>query len=78
LLNFLGAYFNWLVVDYEFSFFFAFEFVVARALRFKIHGMEVSEFGGKKVTGVSGRQPPNLDFVIEKDNIIYGVTLRTG
>jgi len=46
------------------------------SLRFKIHGIEVSEFGGKKVTGVLGRQPPNLDFVIEKDNIIYGVDVK--
>jgi hypothetical protein len=46
------------------------------SLRFKIHGTEVSEFRGKKVTGVPGRQPPNLDFVIEKDNIIYGVDVK--
>lgn len=45
-------------------------------LRFKIHGTEVSEFKGKKVTGVPGRQAPNLDFVIEKDDVIYGVDVK--
>jgi hypothetical protein len=45
-------------------------------LRFKIHGTEISEFRGKKVKGVAGRQPPNLDFVIEKDDIIYGVDIK--
>lgn len=46
------------------------------SLRFKIHGIEVSEFGDRKVVGVPGRQPPNLDFVIEKDDVIYGVDIK--
>jgi hypothetical protein len=46
------------------------------ALRFKIHGTNVSEFRGKKVIGVPGKQPPDLDFVIEKDKIVYGVDIK--
>jgi hypothetical protein len=46
------------------------------SLRFKIHGTNVSEFRGRKVVGVSGKQPPDLDFVIEKDKIVYGVDIK--
>lgn len=45
-------------------------------LRFKIHGTEVSEFKGRRVAGVPGRQPPDLDFVIEKDDVVYGVDVK--
>lgn len=46
------------------------------SLRFKIHGTGVSEFAGKKVVGTPGKQPPDLDFVIEKDDIVYGVDVK--
>jgi hypothetical protein len=46
------------------------------SLGFKIHGTDVSEFRGEKVQGVSGKQPPNLDFVIEKNKIVYGVDIK--
>ena len=47
-----------------------------RLLGFKIHGREKSEFKGKKVAGVRGKDLPNLDFIIEKDNVIYGVDVK--
>lgn len=46
------------------------------ALGFKIHGRDVSEFKGRHVLGVQGKQPPNLDFVIERDRVVYGVDVK--
>jgi hypothetical protein len=45
-------------------------------LGFIIHGRDVSEFRGRKIHGEPGKEPPNLDFVIERDNAIYGVDVK--
>jgi hypothetical protein len=46
-------------------------------LGFKIHGRDVDEFRGLKVNALfTDRQPPNLDFVIEKDSVVYGVDIK--
>ena len=36
------------------------------SMGFEILGRNVSEFNGKKVTGVTGKQLPNLDFIIKR------------
>jgi hypothetical protein len=46
------------------------------SLRFKILGRDVSEFEGRRVSGVEGKEPPNLDFIIEKNNLTYGVDIK--
>lgn len=46
------------------------------SLRFKIHDRDVSEFRGKKVEGRPGKELPNLDFIIEKNRLIYGVDIK--
>jgi hypothetical protein len=46
------------------------------SLRFKIVGREASEFGDRSVTGVPGREPPNLDFILEKNKLTYGVDIK--
>jgi len=46
------------------------------SLRFKIVGIEVSEFGDKTVQGVPGKELPNLDFVIQKEKLTYGVDVK--
>jgi len=45
-------------------------------LGFKIHGRDMSEFGGKRVEGVSGKAPPNLDLVVERNGVVYGVDVK--
>ncbi|MCJ7634653.1 hypothetical protein MUP77_19970, partial [Candidatus Bathyarchaeota archaeon] len=45
-------------------------------LKFKIRGVDVSEFAGRRVESVPGKEPPNLDFVIEKDKVVYGVDIK--
>ena len=46
-------------------------------LGFKIHARDASEFRGKKVRArVIGKQLPDLDFIVEKDRIIYGVDVK--
>jgi hypothetical protein len=47
-----------------------------RSLGFKIRGRESSDFRGKKVQGVEGKELPNLDFIIEKDDAVYGVDVK--
>jgi len=46
------------------------------SLGFKFHGRDVSEFSGRKVHGVSGKEPPNVDFVFERDGLLYGVDVK--
>jgi hypothetical protein len=45
-------------------------------LGFTIHGVDVSEFRGKCVIGVEGREPPNLYFIAERDGVVYGVDVK--
>jgi len=45
-------------------------------LGFTVHGRDVTEFRGRKAQGVAGREPPNIDFVIERDGLIYGVDIK--
>lgn len=48
-----------------------------RELDFRILGRSVSKFKGKEVKArVEDKQPPNLDFIISKDNITYGVDIK--
>lgn len=46
------------------------------SLRFRIVGREASKFGDRSVTGVSGKEPPNLDFILRKNRLIYGVDIK--
>ena len=46
------------------------------SLGFRIHGTGMSEFKGRKVKRREGKEPPNLDFIIEKDKVIYGVDIK--
>ena len=46
------------------------------SMGFEILGRDVSEFNGKKVTGIEGKQPPNLDFVIKRGKNTYGVDVK--
>ena len=45
-------------------------------LDFTIHGRDVSEFRGRKTSGVEGKRPPDLDFIVERDGVIYGVDVK--
>jgi len=46
------------------------------SLGFNIHGRDMSRFRGRTVRGKRGKQLPNLDFIIEKDKITYGVDIK--
>lgn len=46
------------------------------SLRFKIVGRDVSEFGDKRVAGVPGKELPDLDFIIQRNKITYGVDIK--
>jgi hypothetical protein len=46
------------------------------SMGFDILRKDASEFNGKKVTGVPGKQPPNLDFIIKRGKKIYGVDIK--
>jgi len=46
------------------------------SLRFKIVDMEASKFGDKSVQGVPGKKLPDLDFVIVKEKLTYGVDVK--
>lgn len=46
------------------------------SLGFKIHGRDKSRFKDKVVKGKKGKQLPNLDFIIEKNKIVYGVDIK--
>ena len=45
-------------------------------LGFEILGRNASEYKGKKVEGTLGKVPPNLDFIIKRDRVIYGVDIK--
>jgi hypothetical protein len=45
-------------------------------LGFKNHGRDVSEFRGRRVQSIEGKEPANLDFVVERDGIVYGVDVK--
>jgi hypothetical protein len=46
-------------------------------LKFEIHKRNASEFRGRTVkVRVEGKQLPDLDFIIEKDKVIYGVDIK--
>lgn len=47
-----------------------------RSLGFEIIGRDASEYKGKKVTAVPGKEPPNLDFILERDGLVYGVDVK--
>lgn len=46
------------------------------SLGFKIHGRNKSRFKDRVVQGKKGKELPNLDFIIEKDKIVYGVDIK--
>jgi len=46
------------------------------SLNFKIHKRDASEFRGRSVKGVKGKEPPNLDFIVERDGVVYGVDIK--
>jgi len=45
-------------------------------LGFVNHGRNKSEFKGKTVSGLPGKKPPDLDFIVERDGIVYGVDVK--
>jgi len=45
-------------------------------LGFRVHGRNVSSFKGKRVLGAPGRSPPNLDLVVERDAVVYGIDVK--
>jgi hypothetical protein len=47
-----------------------------QSLDFKIHARDASEFEGRRVQGIKGKEPPNLDFIVERNGIIYGVDVK--
>src|SRR6267143_1940849 len=47
-----------------------------RSLGFEIKGRDVSEYKGRKAKGVFGKQLPNLDFVVARDRIAYGIDVK--
>lgn len=46
------------------------------SLDFEIHGRDMTKFKDRTVRGKKGKQLPNLDFIIEKDKVIYGVDVK--
>lgn len=47
-----------------------------QSLCFKIHTRDASEFKGRRIRGIKGKEPPNLDFIIERDGVVYGVDIK--
>jgi len=46
------------------------------SLGFDILARDASEYGGRHVSGVEGKEPPNLDFIVERDQVVYGVDIK--
>jgi hypothetical protein len=46
------------------------------SLGFEIVDRDASEYKGRKVTAVSGKEPPNLDFILERDKVTYGADVK--
>ena len=47
-----------------------------RALDFEIIDRDASEYKGRKTIGVAKKEPPNLDFILKRDNVVYGVDIK--
>jgi hypothetical protein len=47
-----------------------------RSLGFEIVARDASEYKGRKVIAVDGKEPPNLDFILERDRLSYGVDIK--
>jgi len=45
-------------------------------LGFICHKRDASEFRGRRVSGVKGKKPPDIDFVLERDGIFFGVDVK--
>lgn len=45
-------------------------------LNFKIHNRNASEFGERCVQSGERGPPPDLDFICERDNVIYGIDIK--
>jgi len=45
-------------------------------LNFRIHKRNASEFGERRVVGRERGPPPDLDFICEKDSIVYGIDIK--
>lgn len=43
---------------------------------FRIVGRDVSEYRGRQLRGVEGKEPPNLDFVAARDGVEYGIDIK--
>jgi len=46
------------------------------SLGFDIVARDASEYKGRKVIAVKGKEPPNLDFILERDRVVYGVDVK--
>jgi hypothetical protein len=46
------------------------------ALGFEIIERDAYEYKEKRVTGVKGKELPNLDFILERDKVAYGVDVK--
>ncbi|MCJ7632397.1 hypothetical protein MUP77_08390 [Candidatus Bathyarchaeota archaeon] len=46
------------------------------SLGFEIIERNASEYKGRKAIGIEGKEPPNLDFILERDNITYGADVK--
>ena len=46
------------------------------SLGFKILDRDASTFGEKNVKSVRGKEPPNLDFILRKNEVTYGVDIK--
>jgi hypothetical protein len=47
-----------------------------RRLDFKFHGRDVSKFQGREVSHVRGKEASNVDFVLERDKVAYGIDVK--
>jgi hypothetical protein len=45
-------------------------------LNFKLRARNVSEYSGRRAVSVPGKEPPNLDFLLERDGVVYGVDVK--
>jgi len=46
------------------------------SLEFEIIDRDASEYKGRKVTAIPGKEPPNLDFILERDKVTYGADVK--
>jgi hypothetical protein len=45
-------------------------------LGFDIRARDASEYNGWRVMGTMGKEPPNLDFILARDKVTYGVDVK--